>query len=185
LKPNTLLIRNLSPMTSGYASYGGGYDRPTPIKEDEEVGNLGPSKEAKDAVSDCIRVIEGCDPQDRGYLLNRLAQIYFGAKGAKQIRGALKSSSSKKKSKTSWKKEWEATTEYQNWQNHIEAHKGESPDKRATHQAEYESLRQCAFRVRDTLKPTSNDKGGGDDNPGEEGKANQETEIRSAEKEKP
>lgn len=149
------------------AGRGGGYDQRSPKEKVEEVSVLGPSKEAKDAVSDCIRVIEGCDPQDRGYLLNRLAQIYFGAKGAKQIRGALKSSSSKKKSKTSWKKEWEATTEYQNWQDHIEAHKGESPENRATHQAEYESLRQCAFRVRDTLKPSTDNSGSGNDTPDE------------------
>jgi hypothetical protein len=101
-------------------------------------------------------------------LLNRLAQIYFGAKGAKQIRGALKGSSSKKKSKTSWKKEWEASAEYKAWQAHIETHKGESPDNRATHQAEYEVLRQRAFRVRDTLKPSSDNTGGGDDNQNEE-----------------
>jgi len=146
---------------------GGGYGRLPPVGEEEEVGNLGPSAEAKTAVSDCIRIIEGCDPQDRGYLLNRLAQIYFGAKGAKQIRGALKSSTTKKKSKTSWKKQWETTPEYQDWQNHIDAHKGESPENREAHQAEYDVLRQSAFRVRDTLKPTSNNKGGGDDNPDE------------------
>jgi len=128
--------------------------------------NKGPSPEAKGAVTQVISVIEGLDPQDRGYLLNRMTQIYFGARGAKQVRGALKGSktSKAKKSKTSWKKEWEATDAYKAWQNHITAGKGKSPEERAKTAGEYDTLRQAAFRVRDALKTPANDKRGDEDN---------------------
>jgi len=125
--------------------------------------NIGPSPEARAAVTQAIAVIEGLNPQDRGYLLNRLTQIYFGAKGAKQVRGALKSAkTAKKKPKTSWKKEWEATEAYKAWQAHIDANRGRSPEDRASSAEEYNALRQEAFRVRDTLKPSSNDKRSGE-----------------------
>jgi hypothetical protein len=92
-----------------------------------------------------------------------LTQIYFGAKGAKQVRGALKSAkTAKKKPKTSWKKEWEATEAYKAWQAHIDANRGKSPEDRAGSAEEYNALRQEAFRVRDTLKPSSNDKRSGE-----------------------
>jgi hypothetical protein len=133
----------------------------------------GPSEEGKDAVARAIAIIEGCNPQDRGYVLNRLSQIYLGAKSAKQIRGALKSSttSKKKSSKTSWKEQWEATTEYQEWQSHIAEHKGETPEQRAAHQETYEGLRARAFRVRDTIKSPPVDNEGGTDDEAEKPRA--------------
>jgi hypothetical protein len=115
-------------------------------------------------VTNVIGIIEGCDPRDRGYLLTRLTQIYFGASGAKQVRGALKSSKTAKKgkkSKTSWKKEWEATEAFKAWQDHITAGKGMSPDERAATETEYVRLRTEAFRVRDTIKSAANDNKGG------------------------
>merc|ERR1711935_877312 len=134
----------------------------------EESAEAGPSDEGKAAVINAISIIEGCNPQDRGYVLNRLSQIYFGAKGAKQIRGALKSSKATKKStKVSWKKEWEAHKSYKDWQAHILAHKSDTPQQREATGGAYETLRQEAFRVRDSIKATARDRGGGSNNEGE------------------
>lgn len=117
--------------------------------------NKGPSEKAKTAVANVIAIVEGCDPQDRGYLLNRLAQIYYGAKGAKDIRAALnvKSAASKKaSSKKSWKEAWHATPEYREWQQNIADHKSDDAAAKAANAETYNRLRADAFRVRDRLK---------------------------------
>jgi hypothetical protein len=131
---------------------------------DDKKDTKGPSKEAKDAIAKAIAIIEGCNPQDRGYVLNRLSQIYLGAKSAKQIKGALKSSSKpKRKFKTSWKEDWAKTPEYQAWQSHIANHKGDTPEQRAAQQTQYEALRAGAFLVRDEIKAAKVDNRGDQD----------------------
>lgn len=128
-----------------------------------------PSDKGKEAVLSAIGAIEGCSPQDRGYVLNRLAQVYFGARSSKVIREALKQSKAKatKKPKLSWKRQWEATPEYQAWQSHIATHRGESPEQRLAHKQTYEGLRACAFRVRDAIKSSPDHRGSDHDNEGE------------------
>jgi len=129
----------------------------------------GPSDEAKKAVMTIIGAIENCDPSDRGYVLNRISQVYFQATGAKAIKTALKSAkASKKKPKVSWKKQWADTSEYKAWQAHIAAHKGETPEQQAPHAESYKALRQEAFRVRDALKGTGVNTDGGQDQEGTE-----------------
>jgi hypothetical protein len=115
----------------------------------------GPSDTAIAAYAAVICNIEKLNVTDRGFVLNRLARVYFSAASAKEISIAV--ASKKLADKTSakakpFKKKWEATPEYQEWQAHIELFRNKPKAERESANAKYEVLRAAAFRVREELK---------------------------------
>jgi hypothetical protein len=103
-----------------------------------------------------VSKIESLPDRDRGFVLNRIAKVYFGAKDAKEALTAVTAKQgrdkSSKGSKNTWKKQWEESAEYKAWQAHIKVFKDRSPAERESAKTDYEALRASAFRVRDEIR---------------------------------
>lgn len=149
------------------------------------INNRGPSERALAAAGQILTLLEGLTPQDRGYVANRVSN-YLCGKPVKEVKKALagKVPAGDKKSATStvkqsWKAEWEATPEYQAWQAYIAAHRDDSDVQRAVGRADFESVRQSAFRVRDQIKARGGDSAGGGSASASESKSTPEDDFEN------
>jgi hypothetical protein len=109
-----------------------------------------PSKEAREALSRIVAVMEGLSLPDRQHVRARIGELYFPGTGTtKRNRTRKKRKKVKPAAKQPWKAAWEESKEYRLWQD-SKVPKGETPTDLQTE--EYKRLQAAAFQVRAECK---------------------------------